>query len=266
MKNNRYVIAATARSGSSLLTDYLSLTDKLGEPTELLNAGVLPAGIVFANMGSTSKPIYESVDDDEKTPPKRYLADSLLLRRYCEKKIGDTGRVFGVKILAPQFFGTGAAEQEIIEDTFLNTDRFIYIVRNDKAKQAISRVIAMHSGSWYDTQRIKNGGTPRYSFHTILSYIYRTVSYEKSWEAYFLQNNITPLRITYESLTGDPEKSMEGILEYLGVDHDEPCKDSSKVRGAQAHTLKKKFLERFLEDYKKTFGVDYYSSPDYGDD
>jgi LPS sulfotransferase NodH len=261
----KYVIAATARSGSSILGDHLRNTQVLGNPGEILNSGLLPLGIVLANFRNDPirKPVNNN-DDDEATPPRRYRADAFRLRRYCNHAIGKASGIFGVKVLAPQFFAAGAFEQEVIHETLLDTDKFIFLVRNDKAKQAISRTVAMQSGSWSSTQPARRKGLPIYSFSTILSYIYRTQGHEKSWEAYFAQNKITPLRTTYEAFMEDKAKVVKDIAEYLGAGEYQEKKGA--LRLVQDNASKKDFLERFLADYKETFGIDYYDSTDYGRD
>ncbi len=47
-------------------------------------------------------------------------------------------------------------------------------------------------------------------------------AHDRKWESWFTTENITPLRINYESLSEHPTKTLSEILEHLGLDHSLP--------------------------------------------
>lgn len=252
--NKRYVIAATARSGSSLLADYLRQTSVLGNPSEVLNKGTMKFKNTVRNIRNKRLGLPVPKDQLER------------MRCIINSENPETMDVFGVKILASQFFGRSGAERDEIDSRLMSTHRFIFLKRKDKAKQAISHSIAAQTGSWSTKQSPSSTAEPSYSFYDIIQSMYEAIGHEKMWEAYFAKNRIKPLRVSYEELIEDKQRVIKSIFLYLNKEPSSSIDESVKVRGRQYSDVNEEFLRLFRQDYKDAFGIDYYESEDYGHD
>ncbi len=97
--------------------------------------------------------------------------------------------------------------------------KYIYLVRNDKVRQAVSAIKVSQTGLW----RLKKGQektslrVPSFHFWRIFSAVAEFRRQERAWEKFFLKNGISPLKIEYEEYTEDYRSTVVRILDYLGV-------------------------------------------------
>ena len=156
-----YAICTQPRSGSNLLCQYLSSTDRLGHPLEYFNGPARRA------LGMPDAP------DDA-----RGQID-LVLRR------GATANgIYGVKLFAAQQHDRVAASVAWIRA--LPELRFVYLERRDLLGQALSWARATQTGVYRSSQR--PAGAPAYDGALILSMLHEIVRERARWEAYFARH------------------------------------------------------------------------------
>ena len=115
------------------------------------------------------------------------------------------------------------SDVERIEAAFGPT-RFLYLKRDDKLGQAISRVIAEQTGLWHrasdgtEMERLAPPQQPEYDPAAIAGHLAELNALEAEWEAWFAQEAIAPLRLTYEALSDAPRATLGAVLGSLGLD------------------------------------------------
>lgn len=100
---------------------------------------------------------------------------------------------------------------------------FIHLTREDKVAQAVSYLKAEQTGLWHvapdgsDFERTGEG-EPDYDGDRIRAKVETLTAYDSDWTAWFAQQGIEPLRLTYDELSADPVATLRGILDRLGLD------------------------------------------------
>lgn len=192
-----------------------------------------------------------------RTAVKKHIADI--------QNIGTTPNgVFGVKIMASQMDAMmmrlrlipgmeQASLAEALGKVFSNP-KYIYLSRADKIAQAVSYAKAIQSGLWYwidlhdfvDEARrimmeesIKKASTRplNYDFEQIAWCLKSIKEEEASWEEFFLDSGIEPLRLVYEELERNAEAELLRLLTYLGIS------------GISANPLRQRITHKILRNY-----------------
>lgn len=102
---------------------------------------------------------------------------------------------------------------------------FIHLTRPDRLGQAISRLRAEQTGLWHRhadgselerlDPRAKMAG---YDAAAISAHIATHEAFDAAWEAWFAQQAMAPLRVTYDQLSADPTAVLASILSALDLD------------------------------------------------
>ena len=204
MERSRYIVAATPRTGSSLLCECLLETGVAGRPAELF----APA---FRGLWRKHLAVSPEATFDD------YLREA---RRY-----GTTSN--GVYALKIQWMHVGTLASEIgfqgpsdgvLESLFPGAS-FVNIVRRDRRAQAISWYRAIETSEWWRFSgdlRIKK--RPVLDVNSVLRLEEDIERQQLSWERYFRDRSITPLTVEYELLAGDYRAQTERVLRFLGLD------------------------------------------------
>lgn len=101
---------------------------------------------------------------------------------------------------------------------------FIHLSRTDKVSQAVSRVKAMQTGLWHvasdGTERERTGPAQDavYDRDCIGKYVEELTVQDRAWTHWFVDNQIEPMRLTYEALCQEPKGDLESMLSALGLD------------------------------------------------
>ncbi|MCX4159965.1 MULTISPECIES: Stf0 family sulfotransferase [Paraburkholderia] len=184
----KYCIFMIPRSGSTLLTEVLASSGKLGFPGEYFVPDVLRTfSLAFSDVFSS----YE---------------DFLVSRMRSENG------VFGIEIESerlqdePEFFST-------IRDW-----RHVYIWRKDVLAQAISYQISIETGIWHNF----SGSQHDEKFHyisriAILEKVNFLLGAEKFFSTFFIEREISPYKISYEELISNPIDHGRSIAEHIGI-------------------------------------------------
>lgn len=100
---------------------------------------------------------------------------------------------------------------------------FIHLTRTDKLEQAVSLIRAQQSGLWHrnadgsDLERNGAAQDPAYDAETIKTTQTNLTQMDKNWRDWFAKNGISPLRVTYSTLSSDPRRIMQSLLSELGL-------------------------------------------------
>ena len=103
---------------------------------------------------------------------------------------------------------------------------FIHLTRRDKVEQAVSYVKAQQSGLWHaapdgtELERLSPAAAPRYDAVAIREQVLEMEIYDSAWRKWFEAERINPLPIDYESLSANPVKTLQRVLDALGLDSD----------------------------------------------
>jgi LPS sulfotransferase NodH len=218
-----YLVAATQRSGSTLLCRALADTGVAGRPEEYFLTGppdAFPPGWTFWEHGIFAQP-HGEMDREG------YL--ELVFR------LGTTPNgVFGAKLMwnnvpwvlqnlweLPRFAGLDRAET--LHALFPNL-HVIRLTRRDRVRQAVSWARAAQDGVWVvsDTEPAAPAVPPNYDHELIAGLEALLAEGEHGWPRLSAEWGVTPLDILYEDLV-DPSSYpdiIRSVLDHLGIVHD----------------------------------------------
>jgi LPS sulfotransferase NodH len=189
-----YMVSCIARTGSTLLCDALINTGLAGAPMEFFNPGYMHDYFQMWNVQDRQD----------------YYA------KLFHKKTSPNG-IWGFKANYLQLRTFQPGE---IKSSFPNL-RYIFLSRKDKLAQAISELKAEQTQQWHTgvqhllpQYKLKE---LQYNFKKIKDIIAYFEFEEKQWETYFLDNQIMPLRITYEDLVASYDETIKKVLRFLEV-------------------------------------------------
>lgn len=199
-----YVVAATPRTGSSLLCEGLWNAGVAGRPGE-----------VFAPMMRQEWCDYWSLPRD--------VAFADFLRAARTHGTGPNG-VFGVKLMWMHVAGLGReagvdGDESDVLDALFPGAAYVNIVRHDKQAQARSWARAIETGVWWrfrDEPPPPAAGEPQPELVAALAA--EGDAQQAGWERHFERRGITPLTVAHESLDADYEGEIARVLAFLGLD------------------------------------------------
>lgn len=102
----------------------------------------------------------------------------------------------------------------------------IYLTRQSKLDQAISRVKAEQTGLWHksadgtELERLSAPQTPNYDAEEIARRISELTALDDAWKCWFKQEEVHPMQISYEELSKDPAGVLAAVLDELGQDRE----------------------------------------------
>lgn len=101
---------------------------------------------------------------------------------------------------------------------------FIHLSREDRLDQAISRLRAEQTGLWHvnadgtDLERQAPLQSKGYDAAAIRAHMAELSELDLAWKRWFDSQSIEPLAITYEALSGNPQRILGEVLTALGLD------------------------------------------------
>lgn len=189
-----YVICYTPRSGSTLLAATLSRLTKdryayLGYPSEIFNPGHMEGRA--AHYGC------RTLDD---------------YARWSLWEATDASGLFAVKgdlfQLLPFLFTP-------VFQSLMPNIRFVYLTRQDVLLQAISLVIAHHTGRWTSDSTVH--GDYAGDVEEIAANVAMLTDMMAGWEKVFAFSGIRPLRLTYEEVEADLKGCVHKVARNADV-------------------------------------------------
>ena len=208
-----YIICATPRSGSTLLCDLLAETGVAGQPNSYYRQqdilhwayawGVSPEGPEF---------------------DRRYLD---AVRRVGAGKTG----VFGLRLMWRSVDDLSIRLEALYPDLSDDAERFekafgptlyLHLSRQNKVAQAISLLKAEQTGLWHlaadgsERERTSPPQPPIYDADRLAEVLRELEMHDDAWSTWFASHQLTPLRLTYETLAATPRLVLADILSALG--------------------------------------------------
>ena len=142
-------------------------------------------------------------------------------------------------------------------ESVLGPTKFIHLSRPDRVEQAISRMRAEQTGLWH---RHADGSEfeppaplkkPSYDPGAIARHIEELSALDAEWDRWFRQQDIQPLRITYDALSANPQKILSEVLSSIGCDpslaeHVET--PTAQLAGHESDRWKQRYLKESTQD------------------
>jgi len=235
------VIAATPRSGSSLLAAGLTAAGVFASAVEhanpyrlSLNLGI--PGSIRRRLWGPEIAVDRARDRTIAAALPRVAADNLT-----------ADGTFGLKIVWQQFERHFLA-RGLDLDLFGAPIEWIRIRREDRLREAVSYLRAEQSGVWKSggpgTRGTRPAG-PVYDPARIAELMCRFTDDERGWEGYLSARGARPLEITYEQLDRTYEVTMRLVLDHVGATNvPVPVRQLRR----QADALSQEWVERYRSD------------------
>jgi trehalose 2-sulfotransferase len=208
-----YLVAATERSGSTLLCELLAGTGVAGRPEEY-----------FEFLGATGRARqpreYFPADADASIlallpplePPRPAVPQERRLADARERGTTPNG-VFGAKMMwsyLPDFLAHGEPEAQ------LGPLRWVHVERRDTLAQAISLWRAVQTAQWRAEDRDAHV-EPVFHAGAIAHLRRRLEDHAAAWRTWFAERGIEPLEIVYEAFAEEPQATICRVLDHIGV-------------------------------------------------
>ena len=260
-KFDSYIICTSPRSGSTLLLRLLAATGVAGNPDSYFHKPEIEhwlEGLELSPEASSSE------------------LDVLNLIFGAAKSKGTLNtQIFGLRLQRPSFeffieqlgklHPECFTDRQRIESEF-NSVRFIHLTRLDKVSQAISLFKAEQTGLWHiapDGTELERLSPPRpvtYDAVVINERLEELIDNDRGWVDWFRNEQIEPLRITYEELSLNPTGMLNRVLTNLGIDgksvvnvKPEVAKMSDRMSREWARRFRSEFDSEFIPEYKSDF-------------
>jgi trehalose 2-sulfotransferase len=244
-----YLICATPRSGSTLLSQALRDTGIAGCPEEhfevLLETGQ-PRQPRDYFQRSNDPEVWALLDDPEfqdvlgeyggryaehparRDPSWRPPDFQRLLEEALRNGTTENG-VLGTKIMWAYFRDfvrlarrtpglEGVRPCEVPASVLPNLRRFVWIRRRDTTRQAVSLWKALQTQEWRrDSEENIGGQGLRFNFAAVDHLKLRIDEHNAAWQGYFERCGIEPSKVVYEEFVEAYAESVLGLLEDIGI-------------------------------------------------
>lgn len=215
-----YLIAASPRCGSQLLTSLLTATGLAGNPDEHFNPW---------HMGDATN----------------FFPDGLLygpehIQRLIAEHTTPNG-LFGTKAHFLQV--TNFVGLDRLESLYPVPLKYVYLRRKNIERQGVSLARAAQTDAY--NSEMPEKGQPVYDFHLISQCTREVRVQDKGWKTYFHNRGIEPLVVIYEELVEDRVRILRGVLEFLGVSIPPDFQIPETHLRKQADSLSDEWVEKF---------------------
>ena len=217
MKTRGYVVCSHARSGSNYLCQLLSSTGQLGNPQDWFNG-----------HGIRGR-------DDPHYP----LEPRLQLQQVLARGMTNNG-VYGMKMFCESFERIAGMDWA----SELPDIRWVCLERLDLLGQAISDVRSTQTQQYRSTAQSR--AAPRFDHAAIRESLVRISRNHARWKLFFGRNGITPLHLTYESVTANPQHAVDAIASLMDIEASPAIRWDHVTLEMQRDSLSDEWRERFV--------------------
>ena len=167
--------------------------------------------------------------------------------------------VFGIKIMWIYFRKMIHTLQELTDfagmpapqlmKTLFSEPQYIWIVRHDKVRQAVSWAIAGQTGvyAWPKGETPVPKQEPRFDFSFIDKLYGLILEGEAGWVDFFKASEVNPFKVVYEELVDAYEQTTLDILEFLNVEYPEKMMFGERRLQKQSGALNEEWAERYIQ-------------------
>ncbi|MCV7067902.1 trehalose 2-sulfotransferase [Mycolicibacterium houstonense] len=252
-----YLVLASQRSGSTLLVESLRATGMAGEPQEFFQ--YLPT----TSMSPQPREWFAGVEDesilrllDPLVEGKPDLAPAEIWRDYI-RTVGRTPNgVWGGKLMwnqTPLLLDRAAGLPErsgpgllaAIRDVTGTDPVLIHVYRPDVVSQAVSFWRAVQTRVWRGRADPVRDARAEYHAGAIAHVIQILQAQEEGWRAWFAEENISPIDVSYPYLWRNLTTVVATVLEALGLD---PRLAPAPVLERQADQRSDEWVDRYRRD------------------
>jgi LPS sulfotransferase NodH len=255
-----YLVLASQRSGSTLLVESLRATGVAGEPQEFFQ--YLPT----TSMSPQPRQWFEDADDDSilrlldpLDEGKPDLAPPEIWRDYV-RTVGRTPNgVWGGKLMwnqtsllmeraagLPARSGTGLLSA--IRDVVGTDPVLVHVYRPDVVSQAVSFWRAVQTRVWRGRPDPVRDARAEYHAGAIAHVVTMLRAQEDAWRAWFAEEQIDPIDVSYPVLWRNLTEVVGSVLEALGLD---PRLAPAPVLERQADQRSDDWVDRYRRDAEK---------------
>jgi LPS sulfotransferase NodH len=255
-----YFVCATERSGSTLLCELLKGTGMAGRPEEffetLRHSGMPRQPREYFNSAVPA----EAIVALPAVKPGRAEQRGEFESRLCEIVTAGTtpNGVFAAKLMwnyLPDFAARlgelpglhGAALLDAINATFPDT-RFVHVSREDKVAQGVSLWKAIQSQQWRDEGPRDSLPEVEYNYEALDHVIRELEEHDDAWTAWFKEQGIEPVRVTYEELDAAQSATIDRTLDELGLDRSQQTSSIVPLMRRQADDVSADWADRYVDD------------------
>jgi LPS sulfotransferase NodH len=202
-----YLLCGTPRTGSTLLCALLASTGVAGRPESYFRE---PDEHAWAHR--LGVPVVGDRSFD-------YRSFVRAVRRAGSTPNG----VFGARVMWGTMsrivdgLGTAASgrDLEVLADAF-GPLRLVHLRRDDVVGQAVSWARAEQTGYWQDGDRAS--ARPRFELDRVAELVRTITEHNAAWSSWFAREGVEAHPVTYEDVTADPGRAVQGILDHLGIE------------------------------------------------
>jgi LPS sulfotransferase NodH len=238
-----YIICTSPRSGSWLLSEGLASTRLAGNPREWFTFHEEQKYRAQWRMAHESDLSYAA-----------YL-------RLAGIDSTTSNGVSGIKLHYFQFAALpkkmepiadlrGLTAAQVVSQLFPQA-KYLWLIRRDKARQAISFLIASHTNVWWTMEYGEPGDyeasstDPEFDPQAIAHLEQVFLEHDSRWQSYFAENQIVPLIIYYEDLVSDYLGTIRRILRWLGIPNADDVNIAPPRLRRQSNARSHEWLKRY---------------------
>lgn len=214
-----YLVAAPARSGSTLLAHILRRTHMLGRPKEFFNRSWM----------------------------QQMLGGELPSATACFRYASENGRThngcLGIKFIGTQL--QFAANTSAFEE-WLPQRNWIRLRRRDVIGQAVSHAIAKQTGAWSSLKEGKS--EPTYQFEQILESLEIAFQEDAFLSVYFALHNENVVELVYEDFQDNHQNAVDTVCKYFKLRVPDISKRPPPGVKRQRTHINQEWRERFLDE------------------
>jgi LPS sulfotransferase NodH len=126
--------------------------------------------------------------------------------------------------------------------------RFLRIVRRHKLRQALSTARALQTGLWKVQKSKSILREPEFDPGLIEQSLHEAERQEKIWDDFFRRIEIKPLKVEYEKLCQDYERTIHSVLNFLTIKLPAGARVGPPVTTRQADEISRTWEKRFLAE------------------
>lgn len=204
-----YALCSVARSGAHLLSGGLRATRLAGRPEQYFHEQLAHEFAVRYGLDAARHftSYVRNIVAAAATPNAvfAFRIESWEIERFVAR-LRESG----------EFDPTDGRDINVLRSAFPRL-RCIYLTRQDKVRQAISKARAMQTNRWVIDPEKNASGEATFDPALIEQCLRSTTRAEALWSEFFQRNEIEPLSVTYEDLCADYAATVGRVLDFLRI-------------------------------------------------
>lgn len=231
-----YLLCSNPRSGSTLLSEALHATGRLGTPIEYFDGTDAMLALV-QRWGCRDLRCYVGC-----LRRRRTTRDGVLGVKMHWYQLQETTMALGLDPLLP-----GHAGQRRALAALLGEPQYVHVVRRDLDRQAVSWSVAEATGRWTDLDGTGAPPDVDYDFDAIDYCRRRLETAETAWRALFAAAGADPLEVSYEQLSDDYPGTVAAVARHLGAELEPDELPAPRLR-RQSNERTERMVARYREE------------------